>query len=260
MNIDALLDFARAIVLLFILIVSVHFLYTRKHSIRMTLFSLAIACILFSDIYWLTFDSLYPDIRMPFAANEIGEWAMFLLMGAALTAYNPIEFMKAKLAIICTCLFVAGNTALWIAWTGEWLQDILTGITLCYFICAVVYRMKQEEAFSAIQWILLGITCPVLLIGQAGIFFVDSKYKNLLDMSCYVLLFVVAAIFIARSIYSLVQSKNPKQAICHSFSSFAWIVITLYMSGATFYYAAMILSMIGFILMLLALKKEETAV
>ena len=33
---------------------------------------------LLTDLYWLIYDLMRPEIRMPFAANEIGEAALFL--------------------------------------------------------------------------------------------------------------------------------------------------------------------------------------
>ena len=37
---------------------------------------------LLTDLYWVIYDYMRPDSRMPFAVNEIGESTLFLLMPA----------------------------------------------------------------------------------------------------------------------------------------------------------------------------------
>ena len=137
---------------------------------------------------------------MPFAANEIREWAMFLLLGAALTARHPIRFQSAKREIVGAVLFAAACTALWIAWSGEWVQDILTGVSFGYLLCALVSRIRQEEAYSDRDWLRLGTACCVLIAAQTAIFFVPGSAAKPLDLFCYVLLFAAALAFLARAV------------------------------------------------------------
>ena len=53
-------------------------------SVELVSFTFATAAMLLSLLYWLAFDILYPGQRMPFAANEIAEWAMFLSFASTL--------------------------------------------------------------------------------------------------------------------------------------------------------------------------------
>ena len=43
---------------------------------------------LLSDIYWVIYDLIRPDQRMPFAANEIGEAATILMMAATVNSVS----------------------------------------------------------------------------------------------------------------------------------------------------------------------------
>ena len=112
-------------ILLLVFLGTLRLLASEKRDARTVLFAFAVASVLLSNLYWLAYDILRPGTRMPFAANEIGEWALFLLLGAAVRT-QP-EAPSAKREVFCAALFTAANVALWIAWSGEWIQDILTG-------------------------------------------------------------------------------------------------------------------------------------
>ncbi len=260
MNGEAALDLLRALVLVFILLGAFRFIGLRRFTARIVFFTLAVACILLCDLYWLAYDILYPEIRMPFAANEIGEWALFLLLGAALLSGKPLRFREAKGELLGAVLFSAANAALWIAWSGEWVQDIFTGLAFAYFLCALVYQIKTEELFSLSYRRLLGLLCVLLLAGQTATFLVPEELRRPLDRLCYVLLFAAALFLLARAIRAIGKEADPARGIGDTFTAFAWVVVTMYMSEGAFHAAAYGLSAVCFPLMLLALKKEVDAV
>lgn len=259
MNLDVLLTLFQIGMLLFILLGTIRMIGADKRSLKMALFAFAVASVLLSDLYWLAYGILRPGTRMPFAANEIGEWALFLLLGASLTSQHPIRFQSAKPEILCAALFSAANAALWVAWSGEWVQDILTGVVFGYFLCALVWRVKEENAFSASMWRFCGILCIILIAAQTATFFAPEPVGKPLDLFCYGLLFIGAAVFIVRAVLSLRKDTEPTQCVCHSFAAFAWTVTTMYMSSGGFYNVAMVLSTLCFLLMYLALRKEVAA-
>ena len=260
MNVEAVLDLLRALVLVFILLSTFRFIGHEKFTARIVFFTLAVACILLCDLYWLAYDILRPETRMPFAANEIGEWALFLLLGAALNSGKPIRFREAKWEMLCAVLFSAANAALWIAWSGEWVQDILSGLAFAYFLCALVSQIKTEALFSVSHWRELGILCLLLVTGQASTFFISEEIRRHLDLLCYVLLFTVALFLLARAVMVIRKNSDPAHGVCGSFIAFAWVMVTMYMSEGSFHAAAYGLSAICFPLMFLALKKEVDAV
>ena len=157
-------------------------LETGKREARTVFFAFAVASVLLSNLYWLAYDILRPGTRMPFAANEIGEWAMFLLLGASLTSLRSINFHQARLEVLCTVLFITASTALWISWSGEWVDDIVTGIVYGYFLCCLVALMKQEEMVPSYKWGMLGGVSLLLIAGQVVIFFVPNDMKRAMEI------------------------------------------------------------------------------
>ena len=257
MNLEVILNLIQTAVLLLVFLGTLRLLGTGRREVRTVFFAFALASAVLSLLYWLAYDILRPDTRMPFAANEIGEWALFLLLGAALRTQSEIP--SAKREVFCAALFTAANAALWIAWSGEWVEDILTGAAFGYFLCTLAARIKQTEAFPAWEWRLFGISCPVLVAAQAAIFFVPEPVKQPLDLFCYLLLFAVAALLLMRAVRSLKSGGQSASAVPHAFAAYAWTTITLYMSSGGFYIAALLLSTLCFPMMLLALRKEAAA-
>lgn len=260
MNIEVAEDLARSIVLFVIFLLSVREIKYRKDKLSMIFFAMAIASMFFSDVYWMTYDSMRPETRMPFAANEICEWSFFALLGTCLTINETFAFAEAKVQMVCAVIFSAANVALWIGWSGEWLQDILTGAVLAYFLCALISKIVNEEAFTSWQWVLLGIDCVILIIGQTLTFVFPEPLRSTIDFGCYILLFATTIAFIARAIYTFGKKEEIGQGVCHAFASFAWVVITMYMSSGVYYQIAMAFSIVSFILMFLTLRREDAAV
>ena len=137
MNPEIVFPLIMIAVLLAVLICAVRALRSGKQTVVVAFYAFAIACSLFSTVYWTAYDLLRPEERMPFAANEICEMALFLLLASSLRAALPRRIPLGK-AALPAALFAAANTALWIAWTGEWMQDILTGLSLGWLLCVLI--------------------------------------------------------------------------------------------------------------------------
>ena len=257
MNLEVILNLVQTVVLFLVFLGTLRLLGTGRREAPAVLFAFAVASALLSNLYWLAYDILRPGTRMPFAANEIGEWAMFLLLGAALRTQSAAPSVKRE--TFFAALFTAANAALWIAWSGEWVEDILTGASFGYFLCSLAARIRQTEAFQAWEWRVLGVACPVLVAAQAAIFFVPEPVKQPLDLFCYLLLFALAAVLLIRAFRSLRKGGQSTPLVLQAFAAYAWTTITLYMSSGGFYIAALLLSTLCFPMMLLALRKEVAA-
>jgi len=257
MNMEVVFNLFFTASLFLVFVGTIRLLETGKREARTVFFAFAVASVLLSNLYWLAYDILRPGTRMPFAANEIGEWAMFLLLGAALHPQSVVP--AAKREVLFTALFTATNVALWIAWSGEWIQDILTGAAFGYFLCMLAAQIRYTEAFPAWEWRLLGVFCPLLIAAQTAIFFVPEPVKRPLDLFCSCLLFAVAALLLIRAIRSLWNGGQSSSAVPEAFAAYAWATITQYMSSGWFYVAALLLSTLCFPLMFLALRKEVAA-
>ena len=140
MSIETILELFYIVVSITVLICCIRTIRQGERYIPLIFFAFAIACFIICGFYWMTYVQLRPDTRMPFAANEIAEWAIFLLLGEALRTGSPGNRIRMNGEVLLAALFVAANTMLWIAWSGEWIQDVLTGLSLGYYICNIVSR------------------------------------------------------------------------------------------------------------------------
>ena len=281
MRADAFLTLLHGAVVLGVLLGSIRLISENKHSVSVVFYAFGLASVLLSDLYWLAYELLRPGTRMPFAANEIGEWAMFLLAGACLTARRTSFYRSAGYELIGVGVFAAANVGLWIAWSGEWVQDILTGLAFGYALCCLVARIRQEDAFAPRDWLIFGIACPVLIFLQVLIFFVPQQMKQPLDVCCYVLLFAGVAYLLGCAVHTMRENRSLRKEteekttddskthrgkgeagreLCRLFAVFSWVVITMYMSEGVYYIVATLLSLFCYPMILMALKKEvETA-
>jgi len=233
-------------------------LITRKgRSLAPVFFAFALACVILSDVYWLAYDFLRPDTRMPFAANEISEWALFLLLGESLRAGIAPDFSSAKREVLGAALFAAASAGLWIAWSGEWMQDILTGAAYGYLLCCLTASLKHTGAFSASTWRAFAGICLVLVASQAAIFFTGASLAQFLDLFCYALMFAALVFIIIKIITAFRSGAGYGRLISLSYAYLAWAVTVMYMSAGVFYSAASILSVLGFPIMYMTLRRED---
>ena len=255
---EALLNLLDTAVLLVVFLLAVRLIIRRSRSVSLVLYGFALACTLLSDLYWLAYDLLRPEVRMPVAANEIGEAAMFLLIGAGLTARHPIRFRRDWWALVSAGGFSAANIALWIGWTGEWGQDILGGAAYGYFLCALASRIRQEHVYAAPTKHLFGLLCLAVIAMQTATFFSPEPVRRLLDAILYLLLLTFSGFLLLRSALSL-RREDPARSVCRSFLALAWILTAMYMSEGIFYSLALVLCALCYPLMYLAIRKEAEA-
>lgn len=230
----------------------------RKSSRPMLAAYFTFGCISFvmSDMYWLAYSFINPGKRMPFAANEFGESASFLLFASVLIFAFQNIFDGAVREIVLTGIFTAANIALWIGWSGEWLQDIAGGIIFGFFLCASVCSLKQTEALSRREWagLLTGSYCLVIL--QGLIFFLPEKMKKPVDVFCYVIMYVLILFFFYKMIRAILRDRNIDTGFTLSFAAFGWTVVSLYMSAEPIYELTGLFTTIIFLFMLDAFGKK----
>ena len=230
-----------------------------RHSMAPVFFTFALVSNLMSLLYWLAYDLLRPDARMPFAANEFGEIGSFLLLASTLNTVFRGRFAQARREIFCTGLFAAASAALWIAWSGEWLQDILVGLSFGYLLCVCVRSMKQAAVLSRREWRLLGTAAALLLLLQGLTFALPEPWNGRVDYAAYAVMFLVLAWGFRRLIPTLLRREDPYAQLGLALFCWCWAVSTMYMSSGGFYLAANFASVCCTPLALLALHREEAA-
>ena len=217
-------------------------------------FLFAMVAMLINITYWIAYDFIRPGTRMPLAANEIGEAAAFLLLASALSTAVPSDGMRRTKEMIGTVVFAAANVALWIGWSGEWIQDILAGVVLGYLLCVVVRSALQTDAFSRKEWIAILAGSALLIAAQAGTFFAPAPMDRILDLLGYCLLFAGLIWFMVKSFLSLQRGGDIKRSTALAFAAYAWGTCTIYMSAGAWYLAGTAMICVTLLLMLAAVK------
>ena len=235
---------------------SVHFMSRNREDRRVILWVFAVTCLLMSDLYWIIYDLLQPQARMPFAANEICEGASFLLLAGCLTTVFFGRFGSIRRVELGTAAFAAANVLLWIFWSGEWLQDVLIGLAFGYLLCRTAACMKLCGALRRGEWIALASLSGLLVLLEAASLLAPERAGALLDAGSTALLFAVLAFFTVGSIRALRAAGGEDRAVSLSFAVFVWSLITLYSTEGTRYLAALPCSAAALALMLLALERE----
>ena len=192
-------------------------------------FTIGMASFLLSDLYWIAFTLLESDIRMPFAVNEIGECACILLLATAMRSQLSDAPKRGLRDILPPALFTLCNVALWIGWSGEWAQDIMSGLALGYYLVIAVGLLRQEAVLSHREWVAFGAIAVLLVALQGLTFAVGAPVRSILDVVCTALMALSILFFFAKSITAL--RRSSRAALPLTFSSFGWMLVCLYMSA-----------------------------
>ena len=211
------------------------------------MFVLAMSSYFLSDLYWIAYDLLKPDTRMPIASNEIGECAMILLLSAGLETILD-EKQKKTGEVAFAILFIGANIVLWIAWSGEWFQDILFGIPYIYFLWILIRGLLSRKLLSLKEMLFVSVASVSVLMMQIPLFFVKGKLFELTDFLNFVVMFVVMAWLGFKSF----QCKD-----CFVASTFfLWTELSMFLSHDVYYNIALAVNTIACISMFLSMKRE----
>ena len=256
---NILVEIAAILLTFFIAFRCVGLIKTGKKPVTAALFLFAVVSFMMSLAYWLTYSLIRPDVRMPFAANEIGEIAFFLLLASTLNTVFHENMVSARKELVFTILFIISSVALWIGWSGEWIQDIIYGFAFGYYLCTCIRALKQTDALNNSEWRILGSFCGSIILAQTISFFAPEAYKQAMDLFCYALMFAALIWLLVKTIFMSGKEGDEGAAFAMSFSVHALNLSNLYMSAGWFYLATFILSLLTLLLMLRVLDKEVRA-
>ena len=188
---------------------------------------------LLSNLYWIAWTLLEHETRMPFAVNEIGECAAALLLAAAMRTQLS-DLLRGRLAeILLPAAFAACNVALWIGWSGEWVEDAVSGLALGYYLIVATRLLRQDQALSGPEWIGLGAVSALLMLLQGLTFFTPARVAATLDACCYGAMIVSTALFLLRAVRA--ARRGEQTALPLAFACHGWITVCLYMSAGAPY-------------------------
>ena len=233
-----------------VILPTVNLMIRKKSNIISVMFCLAMVSYLLSDLYWLAYDCLRPDTRMPFAVNEFSECAMLLLLA---TAMDKVLSEKKKIPweIIFSVLYIGVYIALWILWSGEWMQDIVFGIPYIYFMWLLVRGIVSRNALPVKErvWLILfGIL--ILILHFVSLWTTGMNYETVYLINTLLIFFVSTWIGI-RSI--------QKRDLFVSFLFFLWTMLAMYSFSDIFYDMSTIANTISIPIMYMSIRKERVS-
>ena len=245
------------IVTVSIIILSVRKLTETKNKVLSVFFTFAMVSYFMSEVYYFAYNFLIPDTRMPFAANEIAEASMILLLCAVLETTLGKE-RKIKIgALIFSTVFIGINMALWIMWSDEWIKNILFGLPYIYFLYLLIKGVIKTKAASNREIIAAAVLSAVILAGEAIAVSMNDTVRPIVEISCYPLMYLLWIFILVKVIKSLrKENANQGEAIYLSFTLHIWTMLLMFMSADVFYNIANIMYIIVLPLMYLAFKKE----
>lgn len=212
------------------------------------------AIYLLTDIYWVIYLFIRPNVRMPFAANEIGEASLFLLMASTLRAAVRVPYGASFKCTAGTILFSLCNIILWISWSGEYIQDILIGITFTYFLYTICTAIEFRQAFKRYMWIVMVICCILIVILQTTTFYTSDSSKNTIDTCAYILMLASVIFLIVLFILSW-KKESSNVILCKIFVLLGFILTVKYMSDGVWYVLFQIIETISLAFLYLSVRK-----
>lgn len=246
-RLDIITTIIQSIILVVIIAKTIKLVIGSRTCILPFFFALALGSNLLSNFYWIAYDLLEPGMRMPMACNEIVESAIILLLCAALETILKDKRTVASEIVFAT-LFIGTNIAFWIAWSGEWFQDILFGIPYIYFFWLLIRglisrsSLSRKEMWQAIaaSFMVLAMQIPLLII--KGFVFEFTK------MACLV-------VMVTLTIWLGVKSFRHKDFFLAT-TFFLWTELAMFLGFDFYYYLFFFANTIALIIMYSSMKKE----
>ena len=245
------------IVTVSIIILSVKKLAETKNKVLSVFFTFAMVSYFMSEVYYFAYNFLIPDTRMPFAANEIAEASMILLLCAVLETTLGKDRKFNIPAFIFSTVFIGVNIALWILWAGEWAKNIIFGLPYIYFLYLLIKGVMKTKAASGKEIIIAVVLSTAILAGEAIAPTMNDTLRPIIEISCYPLMYILWILICVKTIATLrKENKNQGEAIYLSFTLHIWTMLLMFMSADIFYNIANIMYICVLPLMYLAFKKE----
>lgn len=241
-----------------LLAATVRLLVHAKKSMTAVYFAFTLVSILLSEFYWLAYDLLRGDVRMPFAANEFAETAFFLLLASSLRTVFRERMSVRDPAILLTMLYAVGNIVLWILWNGDWIEALLTGPAYLYFTVTAMFVLRQSEAIRRSERIVLGCAAFASLALMYLAHFIP-QVSAAMDLVNYILLFGTLGALALWFVRALRTGREPRVLLALAYCAVVWAQNSLYMSTGWWYVAMEALYAMTMSVMFFAVRREVIA-
>ena len=210
--------------------------------------------ILFILLFWLIYDIMQPDARMPFAANEIGEFTMFFIQAAIINSLFESR-PESKLMLAGSIFFTAVNVVLWWSWSGEWIQDIITGVAFAWVMYSIARALWGTRTLSKRGWVTISVIALMCVLCQALTFFVGETAGTVLETVGYVFVSVGILFFVFQIYRTAVKEKESRGFLILVAGLMLWIIMGEYMSAGVWYNSFMGLRFAATLLWFVAVRR-----
>lgn len=206
-------------------------------------------------VYWIAYDLLRPGKRMPFAGNEIADCAAVLLFASALALTLGRNRKISWESIIITFILMLPIIALWIVWSGQYIENIIFGIPYMYFLYVILLCIRQHGIFGRGEGIIIASVCAIIIIlNYASLIAKDTA--RFTDPANYVIENLLTLYLLIRCIKSLKSEASGQKTLILSFILFFYTCNVMFMSGGLIYELALLMNILTIPLMYLSVKKE----
>ena len=240
-----------------IIILSAKKLTETNNKVLSVFFTFAMVSYFMSEVYYFAYNLLIPDTRMPFAANEIAEASMILLLCAVLETTLGRERKINLPALIFSTVFIGVNIALWILWSGEWIKNTIFGLPYIYFLYLLIKGVMKTKAASGKEIVIAIVLSVCILAGESIAPAMNDTVRPIIEISCYPFMYILWILICIKAIGMLrKEDKNRGEAVYLSFTLHIWTMLLMFMSSGIFFNIANIMYMLVLPLMYLSFKKE----
>ena len=218
------------------------------------LFTFSMLSLALEDLYWIAFDILRPDSKMPFAADEIAGSAVVLLLASA-SGELLSDSTKRRIGLrelLFSALFTAANMTLWYAWSGEWFQDFVFGLPYVYLLYTLTRGIKSTGVFDKRSSLFAPAVSSLVILLHFGVLFTAPPVSGLLDAVNYVLMFASCIALFVKAAGDVRQEREG--AVFSAFLMFFWSRIVIYMCTGTIYNMALFVNILTLPLMFFAVR------
>lgn len=206
-----------------------------KRGIFPAVFTFAMVGLMLSCLYNSLNSLLTQGDRMPFAADEIAECSMLLLLSAGLESMvrekEKIEIRE----LLFSIAFIGAHIVLWIAWSGEWIQDTLFGLPYVYFLYLNLRGVRRTNALTSRENLIAVISVSCIMITLLFTLWMEEDIAPLIENIFHVPEFIIVAWLFWKSVRALKKANAGEEALFLSFLCFLWSLLVTYMCGEICY-------------------------
>ncbi|MCR5419318.1 MAG: hypothetical protein K6E84_10415 [Lachnospiraceae bacterium] len=216
-------------------------------------FTFAMEAFLLCNVYYVIHGILRPGSRLPFAADEIAECALIFMLAAGMETIRKEKKLNIS-ALVFSVVFTGLNMALWIIWSGEWMQDIIFGLPYIYILYLLICGISDTGCFESKERKMSAVVLIVIeLLWLLSTRF-SGSFLTAFSWVIYVFMYLYEGWLFGKCFAKGKGEKGEK--LYPPLAFFLWAILISFSSDGIFYAVSQIIIVLALPLMLHALKKE----